>query len=426
MRRATVILKSSLLRALLSLGFWSLLAADVGAAGNATYPRLMGMNIGAKNYQDARYQQDLSRLDVVILGFYKGWQPAGYAPTPSAAMSKVVQEIKARHPGILVGQYTVMNEVYGDPADVATADLRAKLDANKWWLLNASGRKVQWTDQYNAWETNFTGWAAPDAEGRRWPEWLAERNYSVFFRDVPEFDIVYLDNIMGIARVRGSWKQDGHDARPDDEDVEQAHRAGHVAHWKRIRQLQPKALLIGNADNDLSNDQWRNQLDGAFLEGLMGEHWSIEKRRGWGKMMERYRAALENTREPKIVGFNVSGAPDDYRFFRYAYTSCLLDDGYFSFTDKSRGFSSVPWFDEYDYKLGHAQSAPPLEPWHEDIWRRDFENGVVLLNPTSEAKTVTLEPGMRRLAGKQDAAVNDGSAVTRLTLRSKDGIVLRR
>lgn len=418
--------ESFLVRALLCLlGVWCLVAAD-SAAADASFPRLMGMNIGAKHYQDARYQQELARLDVVILGFYKGWQPQGYAPTSSAAMRKVVREIKARHPGILVGQYTILNEVYGEPSDVSTADLRAKLDANKWWLRNAAGRKVQWTDQYNAWETNFTGWTEPDAEGRRWPEWLAERNYEVFFRDIPEFDIVYLDSVMGFSRVRASWKQDGRDARPDDEDIEEAHRAGHLAHWARIRELQPKALLIGNADNDLSNDQWRNQLDGAFLEGLMGEHWSIEKRRGWGKMMARYRAALENTREPKIVGFNVSGAPDDYRFFRYAYTSCLLDDGYFSFTDKSKGYSSVPWFDEYEYKLGQPLSPPQTEPWQEEIWRRDFEHGVVLLNPTNEPRKVTLEPGLRRLAGKQDAELNDGSAVTRLTLRPKDGIVLRR
>jgi hypothetical protein len=51
---------------------------------------------------------------------------------------------------------------------------------------------------------------------------------------------------------------------------------------------------------------------------------------------------------------------------------------------------------------------------------------VVLLNPTNEPRKVTLEPGLRRLAGKQDAELNDGSAVTRLTLRPKDGIVLRR
>src|SRR4051812_24358022 len=170
------------------LGVGGLVPADSGA-DDANFPRLMGMNIGAKNYQDARYQQDLARMDVVILGFYRGWQPKDYAPTSTAAMRKVVQEIKARHPGILIGQYTILNEVYGEPSDVATADLRSKLDANKWWLLNAAGRKVQWTDQYNAWETNFTGWTEPDAEGRRWPEWLAERNHAVFFRDIPEFDI---------------------------------------------------------------------------------------------------------------------------------------------------------------------------------------------------------------------------------------------
>ena len=396
-----------------------------GAAVDATFPRLMGMNIGAKNYDDPGYIKDLSRLDIVILGFYKGWQPEGYADSPALAMRRVAKEIKARTPGILIGQYTILNEANGDPNDAASADLRAKLDANDWWLRNAAGRKVQWTPDYAAWDINLTAWTRPDKEGRRWPQWLAERNYAAFFRDVPEFDIVYLDNVMA-PRVGGSWRQDGRDARTDDSNILTAHRAGHVEHWKRIRQLQPKALLIGNTDNDLSNTQWRNQLDGAFLEGLMGERWSIERREGWARMMERYRSVLQNTREPKLVGFNVSGATDDYRLFRYAYTSCLLDDGYFSYTDKSRGFSSVPWFDEYDVKLGRARSAPPSAAWNEGVWRRDFDHGVVLVNPTNDPRTITIEPGLRRIAGKQDGAINDGSAASRLTLRPKDGIVLRR
>jgi len=211
-----------------------------------------------------------------------------------------------------------------------------------------------------------------------------------------------------------------------DPDILAAHREGHVEYWNRIRKLQPKALLIGNTDNDLGNAQWRNQLDGAFLEALMGEHWSIERREGWGKMMERYRAVSQNTRQPRIIGFNVAGAVDDYRFFRYAYTSCLLDDGYFSYTDKARGYSSAPWFDEYDHKLGSALSAPPAAAWKAGIWRRDFQNGVVLVNPGAESRRVTIEPGLRRLAGKQDAAVNNGSAVGELTLGPRDGIVLRR
>ncbi|MBC8006872.1 MAG: hypothetical protein H7X76_02355, partial [Prolixibacteraceae bacterium] len=144
-----------LLVALISLGVFGQAEGGNGTAP-ASFPRLMGMNIGAKNYEDAGYQRDLSRLDVVILGFYRGWQPPGYAETSTLAMRKVLGAIKARNPAILVGQYTILNETYDDPSDVATADLRAKLTANKWWLLNAAGRKVQWTSQYSTWETNFT------------------------------------------------------------------------------------------------------------------------------------------------------------------------------------------------------------------------------------------------------------------------------
>lgn len=35
------------------------------------FPRLAGMNIGEKNYDDQAYQRDLAKLDLVILGFYK-------------------------------------------------------------------------------------------------------------------------------------------------------------------------------------------------------------------------------------------------------------------------------------------------------------------------------------------------------------------
>jgi len=417
-------MKSSLIRALLVAGIFGLPVAAVAAA--TTFPRLMSMNIGAKNYEDERYLQDMARMDIVILGFYRGWQPQGYADSPSKAMRRVVREIKSLNPAILIGQYTILNEAYGNPNDVASKDLRDKLDANNWWLLNSAGRKVQWTAEYSAWETNFTHWTRPDAEGNRWPQWLAERNYTVFFRDIPEFDIVFLDNVMSNSRVTASFKADGRNASALDPEILAAHREGHVEYWNRIRKLQPKALLIGNTDNDLGNAQWRNQLDGAFLEALMGEHWSIERREGWGKMMERYRAVSQNTRQPRIIGFNVAGAVDDYRFFRYAYTSCLLDDGYFSYTDKARGYSSAPWFDEYDHKLGSALSAPPAAAWKAGIWRRDFQNGVVLVNPGAESRRVTIEPGLRRLAGKQDAAVNNGSAVGELTLGPRDGIVLRR
>lgn len=380
-----------------------LLAA--AAAQAQEFPRLMGMNIGAKHYDDALYQEQLARLDVVVLGFYRGWNPRGYAGSSAAAMRKVVQALKARNPNLLVGQYTVLNEANDDARDAATADLREKLHKEGWWLRDARGRRVQWTARYANWDINFTPWAKPDAQGRRWPEWLAERNHAAYFRDVPEFDLVFLDNVLNPLRVKGDWDGDGADDDPKDAKVLAAHFAGHVAHWRRLRELMPGKLLLGNVDHDLANPEWRGALEGAFLEGLMGERWSIETWGGWEAMMKRYRAVLANTRAPHLVGFNVHGDPKDERFFRYAYASCLMGDGYFSFTDKSKGYSSVPWFEDYGIELGRALSPPPDAPWREGVWRRDFERGVALVNPTRSARSLELEPGRRVRLGAKDGIV---------------------
>jgi hypothetical protein len=395
------------------------------ALAPATFPRLLGMNIGVKNYESAAYQAAMAKLDVVILGFYRGWQN-GYATTSTSAMRKVVQNLKAMNPKILVGQYTILNQALDDPNDIASLDIQLKLDAADWWLLNAAKRKVQYTREFGpTWEVDVSTWAPPDGNGQRWPEWIAERNYNVFFRDIPEFDIVFLDNVQN-PRVAADWKRDGVDEPLNNPAVLAANYAGHVAEWNRVRQLLPNALLIGNADNDLGNPEWKGQLEGALLEGLMGQLWSIETRAGWPAAMARYRAVMQNTRAPKIVAFNVQGSPVDHRFFRYAYTSCLLDDGYFSFNDKVVMYSSVPWFDEYDFKLGEALSGPPAAAWSQGVWRRDFQNGVVLVNPALVSRTVAVEAGLRRLVGTQDPVVNDGSAVSQVILRPKDGIVLRR
>ncbi|OLE46854.1 MAG: hypothetical protein AUG46_08330 [Acidobacteria bacterium 13_1_20CM_3_58_11] len=308
-------LKSLLICALGLFGACGHVASGAGET-TATFPRLMGMNIGAKNYEDADYQKDLARMDVVILGFYRGWRPDGYAPTATLAMRKVVKAIKALNPKILIGQYTILSVAYDDPNNAADQDKRDKLYASKWWLLNTAGRKVQWMPQYRTWEVNLTTWSHADAKGERWPQWLAEREHAVFFRDIPEFDIVYLDDV-GPPHVTADWNLDGKNDDRRDPGILSAHYAGHLAEWNRLRELAPKLLLVGNTDNDLANPQWRGQLDGGFLEAQMGWDWSLETWAGWGKMMERYSAVLKNTRPPKIVGFNIQGSPTDYRFFRY-------------------------------------------------------------------------------------------------------------
>jgi hypothetical protein len=393
---------------------------SLNVSAHEAFPRLMGMNIGEKHYHDTAYQRELAKLDIVILGFYRGW---GGRPD---AMRQVVRELKRQNPAILVGQYSVMNELRDEAKDQALADSRSKVGDAAWWLRNHAGNRVQWTSQFNAWEVNFTHLAKADAQGKRYPQWLAERDYRVYHEPVPEFDFWYTDNVMRRPRVRADWDGDGVDDDPQSPRILKAWREGYVAWWARIRELTPNKLIMGNADSDLAEPEYRSRLEAVFLEAMMGKSWSIEARQGWWAMMMRYRAVKTNLLEPRIVGFNVWGDSKDYRFFRFAFASCLLDDAYFSFTDQARGYSNVPWFDEYDVQLGRAVSGPPSMPWRGTVWRRDFEQGIVLVNPGPGTMKIELEDGLARFAGRQDPTVNNGRGVREVVIPARDGLVLVR
>ena len=384
---------------------------------------LLGMNIGAKNYGDAGYQVQLSRLDVVILGFYPGWR----GDIDGSVIRSAVRAIKVLNPQLLVGQYTILGEAQ-DNLTSADQDKAAKLEAMNWWLRDAAtGAKTQWTTMWNAYDINPTSWTSTDSNGDRWPQWLAKRDNAKFFQAVPEFDIWYFDNVMRYSRVAAAnWKYDGTNWSSQDATVAAAYRTGHAAHWQAAATLAPTRIQMGNTDSDLSQPEYKGRLGGAYLEALMGKSYSIEGTSGWPAMMKLYFATAVNLKSPAMVGFNVQGNPGDWRFFRYAFTSCLLGNGYFSFTDTAVGYSSVPWFDEYEVAFGAPQDVPTLSAWSNGVYRRLFQNAMVLVNPQTDARTVSVEAGWRRLLAKQDALTNNGQPVTTLTLPAKDGIVLVR
>lgn len=72
------------------------------------------------------------------------------------------------------------------------------------------------------------------------------------------------------------------------------------------------------------------------------------------------------------------------------------------------------WFDSVYVFAGDA-----------NVFRRDFENGIVLANATPNAVTIDLLGTFRRILGTQDP-VNDGQLVTSVTLPGYDGLLLVR
>lgn len=416
-------------------------------AGNPTeaaYPRLGGMLIGdPHNYHQQAYQQQIAKLDMAILSMYNTWQLGGKSP------AQAVSEIKSYNPNILLGNYTIMTEVPTSTSDIATADLRAKLNSGQgpsgigdWWAYNAAGQRLNWSGgSYPVNDTNLTLHTMPDAHGDRWPQWLAKRDSSLLI-STANWDIWYCDNNFWRPRSNADWDRNGTNDSANAEAVRNDWRDGQRAYYDTASSLQPNKIVMVNADNDLDGStfpaeanpftQYKDVVGGAFLEHVIGESWSAESWGGWATMMGWYRKAMSNLLTPKTLVFDayMGDNPTDYQTLRYAFASCLMDDGYFS---ASTNYNTVQWYDEFDLAgtsttkwLGHAIDPPQSVPWQNGVYRRRFAGGLVLINPKGNgSRTVTIGSGYRRFTGSQAPAINNGQLVTStVTLSDRDGLFL--
>jgi hypothetical protein len=144
-------------------------------------------------------------------------------------------------------------------------------------------------------------------------------------------------------------------------------------------------------------------------------------------MMTAYHNLIKDTKPPHYVILEMRGRLTDYAFMRYGLTSTLMDNGYFAFDDDTQIYKTAPIFDEYQVDLGQPLEGAQLVPWSNGIFRRNFTNGTVLVNPRGNGiQTVTLEPGFHRIEGKQDPVHNNGQPVSTIKLNEGDGIILLR
>lgn len=78
--------------------------------------------------------------------------------------------------------------------------------------------------------------------------------------------------------------------------------------------------------------------------------------------------------------------------------------------------SGTVWIDDVEIVKGDLDG----------IWRRDFENGIVLLNVGDSSAYTDLGDTFTHLEGTYDRSVNDGSSVSSVTLDAMDGVILLR
>lgn len=402
-----------------------------GAASAYTsppFPRLAVNWVSNQKYGDPAIQAQLAHGDIAVICTWPGWTSYGTGVEP------VLKGIKTINPNILVFEYIKNNEIDGTKATSAYGALFDKLGAMNWYLYPSGGSgtpvPASWPGATSINNTQFT---PRDSNGDNWLSWFAKWAVNTLYVPNPSYDGFVVDNVFTQPRATGDWNRDGITDSMSSPQAGQWQRQGYASFFGTLHSLMPGKFQIGNIGDWVAPNavltEYQGNLDGGVMEGMIGHSWSIETWGGWHAMMKGYRQVMAALGGPKLAIFAQVGDPTDYQAFRYGFTSTLMDDGYYSFNSINADSAGFPMFDEYNYqhKLGAAISSPPTTAWQNGVYRRDFTNGIALVNPKGNgAQTVTLEANYTRITGTQAPSVNSGQTTRTLTLQDRDGIILMR
>jgi Hypothetical glycosyl hydrolase family 15 len=416
---------------LIAAATFALAASTTSFAWNPpNFPRVGGVQIGSPfNYQDPTYEANLAKQSIMVLADYPTMAPGGMS------MQQAVSNIKAKNPNALVFTYVNANQLRSDQALGTTSwgPYRATINSMKWWLYSDKSLTQFVNSGFgtagdNA--INMTLFTPKDSSGNTAIDWMTRFFVNTYSKPAPAIDGFFMDNVFWRPYIDGDWNRDGVVDSQTNPTVQTWFRQGYARYFSLVKTLMPGKYQLGNI-GDWGNPsstltEYQGMVNGGVLEAFIGKSWSVETWAGWANMLAQYRKVMSASAAPKLVIFNQWGSSTDYQGMRYGLGTCLLDDGYYSFTENKAGYYGVVWFDELDQTLGAAQ-APPAAAWQKGVWRRDFDNGIVLVNPKGNGpQTVTLETSYLKIKGTQDPVTNSGQSVTTVTLKDRDGIILLR
>lgn len=355
---------------------------------------------------DADSLAKLAKTDVLIV-------------SPDQLISKevIVNNLKTINPDMIVLAYVPSqshNTRYwgNDP-------IYRHLDSiqENWWLRDSAGNVVSdWPGLLN---TNME---------HGWSEYLVGF-INEYISNLPNVDGIFFDivgdSISGANRGDIDLNGDG---------VRDSASVMNAAWLERTKYLLDYAraniLLRYLVINGSSNDALQGSVNGRMYE-TFPTPW--EAGGSWSAIMTKMEKNKALNREPDLYIFNANthntGNREDYRNMRFGLTSSLLTDNvYSSFDYGDTSHNQVWWYDEYDANLGDpvasAQSQNNLPKFQTDVWRRDYTNGLAIVNATDRAQSVDLGGEYEKIIGNQDPAVNDGSIVDHVKLGAKDGLIM--
>lgn len=373
------------------------------------YPRLG--NYFLDPYISDSEAEELAQWDIVVVGFETHYN------SPDA-----FRVMKEANPDIIILAYVASEEVLESNLAITDVNnpeykLYSKLSSNEdWYLKNTSGEYLNFypgTRLINV----TTEWK------KQLPKFMANK---IIKQNPDHWDGIFYDNCFNDI----SWIDDNVDVDQDGQaddwpDADADWKTGMNKMMKQTRERLPNKVIVCN-----SNGDFYTYINGRLIEAFPSSYDG-----NWSGSMEKYFNVLDEADDPSVVIVNTvanSSDASNYQLMRYNLTSTLMGDGFASFDQSVDFHHSLWWYDEYSVALGqplgdpyNVETGDGPENWNRGVWRRNFENGIVIVNSSSDTKRITLEDGFEKILGTQDTAVNDGTVVGSVRIDSEDGIILQ-
>ena len=262
------------------------------------------------------------------------------------------------------------------------------------WLLQTDGQPIAgWPGTY------MLNMAAPGVI-----EWLAHQSvpavqkigYDGVFIDCmgPHFDSWACEIATG-KPYTVDFNADGED---DDRDkLREVWTAAKTALARRTRELiGSEAIFMANQAGPSTFDQ----LNGIYLEDYIDA--VLDRGMSWENVLEKYLHWTKTPRRPNVTVLGCSsGVEPPFQAFklsaqeraeylergkthhqrmRFGLATTLMGDGFYSFDLHTRWRGQYWWYPEFDAPLGYPTG--PCERDAVGTWRRQFDGGLAVVNPT--------------------------------------------
>ncbi|MFA5184650.1 MAG: putative glycoside hydrolase [Patescibacteria group bacterium] len=340
-----------------------------------------------------------------------------------------IMKIRALNPRVIILAYITAQEILDEIDSYDKAYLRQEFNQgifSGWWLKDAAGNRISnWPDTYMF---NLTDGALPDAAGKRFYDYLPQ-----FVADKLQtsglWDGVFYDNTWGdVSWINSKTLDLDNNGSPDSQNAADiAWSTGFKKMLANTRALVGRDFII--VGNGRVYDGYQPLLNGMMLESFPS-FW--ENGGTWTGSLQTYLKLPALNLSPQTTVINIYDKNQaNYRRVRYGLASTLLGHGFFSYDYDVANHGQTWWYDEYGVNLGPAQSRPynllasSSEILKPGLWRRDFQNGLALVNSTDRKQTYVFQKEeLEKIKGHQDPTVNNGQKINYISLEPQDGLIL--